>query len=321
MLPFLAKTLICSSLFYGLYYLLLRKETFFQLNRLYLLAALSLSALIPLLHISINLKASAPESFFYSLIDGTKELFFVYLLDEVIIYGKASPLTWTNILEKIYLIGIFVFSIRIFIFLYQIAKLHWKSRKYKVGGIRIYIHPQPYTAFSFWNSIYINAKEFKTKNFKVVWKHEMQHIRHGHTIESFLLELYCCLFWFNPFVWMIKRRLKELHEYQTDSSLVRQGIDSIAYQQHLLNYTLESSAFVTASNFASTALHNRIKMLARTQSSLWKKAKFSFALPIVVLLLLAFATDFAPLATPTPPTPPVPLLDTLATDSLATIFE
>lgn len=322
MLPFLVKTVICSGLFYGLYYLLLRKETFFQLNRLYLLAALVLAALIPILHISLDFTISAPESFLYNLVDGTKEFFFVYLLDEVIIYGKASPFSWFNILEKIYFIGIFVFSIRLFIFGYQLIKLNWNAKKYKVGNVRLYVHTQPYTAFSFWNIIYVNKEEFQTLHFKVIWKHEIQHIKYGHTIESFLLEVWCCLFWFNPFVWVMKRRLKELHEYQTDSSLIRQGMDSVVYQQHLLDYTLDGHSFATASNFAATALKNRIKMIAKNRSSIWRKARFSVAVPLVLLLLLAFATDFSqPAPPPAPEAPPIPIVDSLNSANGNQVFE
>lgn len=321
MIPFLIKTLICSGLLYGLYYFLLRKETFFHLNRIFLLAVLGVSALIPVLHFSIPIEVSAPESFFYSLVDGTKELFFVYLLDEVVIYGKASPFGWPNIIEKVYFIGIFVFSIRIVVFLYQILKLHRKSKKYSVKGIRLFVHQEPYTAFSFWNIIYVNAEELKSDSFKVIWKHEIEHIKQGHTIESFLLELWCCLFWFNPFVWAIKRRLKEIHEYQTDSSLIRKGMDSIVYQQHLLNYTLEGHSFTVASNFAATALKNRITMLARTQSSIWKKAKLSLALPVLLLLVFAFATNFTSLTASTSIEPTVPVVDSLTTDTIPVNFE
>lgn len=321
MLPFLVKTVICSGLLYGFYYLLLRKETFFHLNRSYLLAALLLSAIIPILHISLDLAISPTESFLYSLINGTKEFFFVYLLDEVVIYGKASPFSWFNIIEKVYFIGIFVFSIRIFIFLYQILKLHLASKKYKVGGISLYVHEKPYTAFSFWNIIYVNKQELLASHFRVIWKHEVQHIKYGHTVESFLLELWCSLFWFNPFVWAIKRKLKELHEYQTDSSLIRQGIDSVVYQQHLLNYTLAGRNFAAANNFAATALKNRIKMLAKTQSSIWRKAKFSFVVPIILLLFIAFATDFTTTNPPVPQTPPIPALDSISLNMESNIFE
>ncbi len=254
MLPFLAKTIICSSLFYGLYYILLRKETFFHLNRLYLLAILGLSVGIPLLHISINLESSLPESFIYSVVNSTKEFFFVYVLDEVVIYGKASPFSWYNILEKIYFAGIIVFSARLLLYLYKMFILSLKAKRYKVKNVYLYLHEQPYTAFSFGNAVYANKYEFQNSDFKVVWKHELTHIKYGHTFESLLLELFCCAFWFNPFVWAIKKTLKDVHEYQTDNQLVKQGIDSISYQQHLLNYTLTGGQFETTSHFAATAL-------------------------------------------------------------------
>lgn len=320
MLAFLAKIMICSSLFCGLYHFLLRKETYFHLNRIYLLAGLLLSVFIPALHISIGIQESAPESLFYSFVNGTKELFLVYILDEVVIYGKASPFTWANILEKIYLIGIFVFSLRIPVFLYQLIKLHLNSRKYKINGISLYVHHEPYVAFSFGRSIYVNKEELEAPDFKTIWKHELQHIKFGHTVESFFLELWCCAFWFNPFVWMSKNRLKELHEFQVDNKLISEGLDVIAYQKHLVNYALAGNAFTASSNFAAIAIKRRVQMLSSKRSSLGRHIRLLAILPLLLLLTSAFAFDFS--IAPTPPTPPTPPeiitpIDTLTQDSIS----
>ncbi len=322
MLPFLIKTVICSGLFYGLYYFLLRKETFFHLNRLFLLVALLFSVIIPLLHISINLETSVAESLLYSLVNGTKEFFFVYLLDEVVIYGKASPFSWYNIVEKVYFIGIFTFSIRIFVFLYRLLQLRWKSRKYKAGNSHLFVHELPYTAFSFGNAIYVNKKEMQAPYFRVIWQHELMHIKLGHTLESFLLEVWCCLFWFNPFVWAMKRQLKELHEYQVDRQLIQEGMDSVVYQQHLLDYTLDGAAFAAANNFAATALKNRIKMLTKMQATFWQKTKFAFVLPVLLLLVFVFSVDFVDsVETTVPKTQNIQHFDQLPADSLTTNLE
>ena len=53
-LLYLLKMFICSGILYGYYRAALYNERFHQWNRFYLLAALGLSMLIPLLEISIT---------------------------------------------------------------------------------------------------------------------------------------------------------------------------------------------------------------------------------------------------------------------------
>lgn len=293
MLPFVIKTVISSGLFYGLYYILLRKETYFSLNRLFLLTALVLSITIPLLHIPLTFNENVVESLFYSFVNSTKEFFLVYFLDEVVIYGSPSHgIVWTRLITATYIIGVIVFSIRIPIFLYQMSRLHKKSRKYTFNGISIYVHSEPFSAFSYWNNIYVNREELSNKDFKIIWRHEVQHIRKGHTFESFLLEIWSCLFWFNPFIWLIKEQLKEIHEFQTDISLVNDGVNNIDYQKHLLNYTIAGDAFMASSNFATTALKRRIKMLSSKRSSVGRYSRLFLMLPTVLLLLAAFSFNY-----------------------------
>lgn len=293
MLPFAIKTVVSSGLLYGLYYLLLRKETYFSLNRLFLVFALVVAIVIPTLQIPLSLNESVAESFFYSFVNGAKEFFLVYLLDEVVIYGTPTgSINWTHLVTVAYLIGVLVFFMRIPVFLYQMRRLHKKSRKYSVKGISLYVHNQPFSAFSYWNNVYVNKEELIQKDFKVVWKHEVQHIRMGHTFESFFLEIWSCLFWFNPFVWLIKKQLKEIHEFQTDTSLVNAGIDSIDYQNHLLNYTIESSTFVASNSFAKTTLKRRIKMLSCKRSSVEKYGKLFLVVPLILLLFATFSINY-----------------------------
>lgn len=293
MIVYLIKMLICSGALYFLYHLLLRKETYFHLNRVYLWAILFVSITIPLLHFSLA-ERTFTESFLYSFINSTQELFFVIWLDEVVISAKAPySFDWVQLLEVTYIIGIFVFFMRIPVFAYRILYLRLKSRKYKVGNISLFVHSQPFTAFSFGGGVYVNKQELKKKNFKVVWKHELEHIKYGHTIESFFLEVFCCLFWFNPFVWAIKYRLKEIHEYQVDMSVIKQGVNTLDYQKHLVNYILDGDLFVGGSHFAATIVKRRIQMLVSKPSSLSKRMRFLAVVPVFVLLLAAFSFQSA----------------------------
>lgn len=291
MLAYLIKMLIFSGTLYLLYHWLLRRETYFHLNRIYLLAILAISITIPFLHLSLN-SDYTQNSLIYSFINGTQDLFFVVWLDEVVISAKAPySFNWVRLLEVAYIIGIFVFALRIPLFIYRIIRLRVKSRAYKCGNVVLLVHNEPFTAFSFWNYIYVNKEEFQDKNFKVVWKHELAHIRYGHTVESFLLEIICCFFWFNPFVWAVKNRLKEVHEFQVDSNLVQREIDTIDYQKHLLNYVLDGNVFAGGNHFATTAIKRRVSMLITKPSSWVKKMRFLVVIPVLVFLMSAFSFE------------------------------
>lgn len=290
MLVYLIKTLICSGTLYLLYYWLLRKQTYFHLNRIYLLSILVLSAIIPYLHISVE-SYYTQDSFIQSFINNSKELFFTVWLDEVIVLAKA-PYSWVDLLETTYLIGIFVFSLRIILFLYRIIVLRLASRVYTIGHIKLLVHEKPFAAFSFMHYIYANKEDFQSSHFKVIWKHELAHIQHLHTIESFLLEIICCLFWFNPFVWAIKHKLKDIHEYQIDAHLVKKGINRIDYQQQLVNYVLRGELFSGGSHFATSVIKHRIAMLIKKPSPWQKKIRFVVVVPVLMLLLSAFSLKY-----------------------------
>ncbi len=294
MLLFLIKSLICTALLYGVYKISFREETYFTTARIYLLSILTLSIAIPLVHIPVSFSVETSfDTLFSYMIEGARNLLFVNLLDEVVIWGSPSGVNWVLWLERLYIIGILIFSLRLLRFFFEILRLHTKSKKHKVGNINLYIHQESYTAFSFLNNVYVNKEEFREASFRVVWKHELEHIRQLHTFESFMLELLCCLFWFNPIVWICRSNLKELHEFLVDESMLKQGVDSLSYQKYLVNYAFGGDVFTSGNHFAVVSVKRRIQMMDRNRHEIFHRWKFVFMLPVLLLLLCAFSLDQA----------------------------
>jgi beta-lactamase regulating signal transducer with metallopeptidase domain len=67
---------------------------------------------------------------------------------------------------------------------------------------------------------------------QAVIRHERAHIHLRHSVDMIFFDLFTCIFWFNPFSWLLRREIQSVHEYQADEKVLGQGIDSKQYQLH-----------------------------------------------------------------------------------------
>ena len=127
LLLFVYESGICMAALFGIYWVFLRKETYFQFNRLFLLSTIILACLIPLGNFSIfenNYTASS-----LGIITGMGEA--VRLPEALISGGSENSFSlsdsWQHLAVIIYLLGASLILVRIFVGLIRISKL-------RVGG-------------------------------------------------------------------------------------------------------------------------------------------------------------------------------------------
>ena len=73
----------------------------------------------------------------------------------------------------------------------------------------------------------------------MVVAHERAHILLGHSAEGLLMEAFCRLLWFNPFVWMARRELRNVQEFEADRQVLDAGTEILPYQTLLLEETMK----------------------------------------------------------------------------------
>ena len=119
-----------------------------------------------------------------------------------------------------------------------------------------------------------------------------------------LTELLCIFFWWNPFVWLMKKEITINLEYLADSETLRKGVNSRDYQYHLLRLTYHETAVQIVNNFNVSQLKQRIMMMNKTKSPSRKLVKYIAVLPLFVLLVTAnsvYAQKNEPAKTTTSP--------------------
>jgi hypothetical protein len=272
---YLIESGICLALFYIVYRAFLKKETFFSINRFFLLLSIPISFFIPLLKIPSPFPARP-------LIEKT------YVAEQPagtqIQYPGTSDVLWL-----IFLVGAGLFLLR---FLYKLIQLFILIKKYgfqKLNGVNVVFINKNSAPFSFFNFLFVNKSDISKQDFNRIIAHELVHIKQYHSIDLIFMELLTIFQWFNPFVWPYKKSLKETHEYLADNAVIAQGCSKAKYQVLIFEQHVGMKLFEFANNFNHSQIKRRITMMEKIKSRGRAKFKVLLILPIIALLMLAFA--------------------------------
>ena len=289
---FILESGISLTLLTCIYLIFLRKETYFVLNRIFLLLSVIFSLLLPLFHFTIL--GSIPS---VNLAEVTvTAVSYQNLLHSVTIYGNKLNFEFEQVIESIgiirytYLSGVAFFSVLYLVKLIQIVTLIYSNKKEMSHGINLIKLNQDITPFSFFNYVFISRNNTDKSGIKEMITHEMEHVKQLHSLDVVVLELVTILQWFNPIVWMLKRSIRENHEFLADHGVLKPGFSPAAYRLLLLTCSLETQP-VIANNFNYSLIKTRIKMMTKMKSS--KTASFKLGLGVIATLALLtfFACD------------------------------
>jgi len=286
---YLVESGISLSLFALVYFLFLRKETFFNVNRWFLLISVVFSAALPFLHIPFY----APQP---TMLDEVTVTPYVNLLSTVTIYGaditegaERFVLSY-SILGYFYLAGVLFFSIKLLIQLGMILRLIVSNEVVAEGKTKLVFLDRELSPFSFLNYIFVSQGLHATKGWEKMIEHEQQHIRQGHTIDVLMLELIAIVQWFNPFFWMFRRALRENHEFLADQAVIAHGTAPSWYKQILVNQYV-GDQIVIANNFNYSLIKTRIKMMSKIKSGKITYAKILLGVLLAGSLTASFAFE------------------------------
>lgn len=266
-LNYLLQTNLYLVLFIGFYALVLRNETFFRNNRIYLNASLILSFVIPLINSSwFN------DLFITQKVRAATETVPVQLIYDIIIVGvndEAPQWRTADVIFWIYIIGVTLFLTR---FLAQLILLN-SNLKFKKGS-----------AFSFFKILVVD-KELPQA--ETIINHEKVHIRQWHSADIILIELAAIIIWFNPIVYLYKKEIRHIHEFIADeeaASLLQSKSD---YALLLFSNTLGIDPYqLTNSFFNKSLLKRRIIMLDKNKSSRTGLWKYGLSAPLFAAMLI-----------------------------------
>lgn len=278
---YLLKLSISLSVVYLFYALVLRRLTFYTWNRWYLLGYSLLAFFIPFVNISPFLERG----------DWTDNQ--VVQLIPVVSNYQAAPATssgqpdgWALFLFLL-IAGIVIMLVRLLTQYLSFLHIRRSSQLLSGDTVKIYQVDRNIIPFSFGRSIFINQHQHNEEELKEIIRHEFIHVKQRHTLDILWGELLCMLNWYNPFVWLIRKSIRQNLEFIADHKVLETGLDRKQYQ-YLLLKVIGVPAFAIASQFNFSSLKKRIAMMNKMRSAKIHLIKFLFVLPLVTILLLAF---------------------------------
>ncbi|GAC1313211.1 MAG: M56 family metallopeptidase [Mucilaginibacter sp.] len=250
-------------LFYGFYVLLLRRETFFQLNRVYLVAAALLSFIIPLI-----------QSEWVKGLFITRRVQYSIYSSPVMFYQftpiQRTPITFGQVATAIYLAGIVLL----------VARFGWQLLKLNM----VIEQPQPGTAYSFFKKVSLGDSLI---NKDAIAAHEQAHANQWHSLDILMIEMVMIINWFNPVIYFYRFGIKHIHEFIADSQAVQAGTDKADYALLLLSQTFNAPAHRLVNPFFNhSLLKQRIMMLQKNRSNSVALIKYGLSAPLFILMLI-----------------------------------
>lgn len=274
------KVALCIAFFTLIYFIWLRKETFHKFNRFYLLSVLLIAFILP----AIKLRSFVPD--FMMIRSGIIEVVNVYPGGTPASTG-GSGISPDHILTSIYiLISIVVAGY----FLTHLLKMLYTIKRYgttRRGNCKLILLPEGSASFSFFHYVFISSDTVPSGYNEQVMQHEFTHARQWHSLDVLIIQLIKIFHWFNPFIFLAEKALKETHEYLADETVLEQDGRSGRYKLLLLTqvFGLRPGIF---NFFNSSLIKNRLLMMTKEKSPPLRKLKYLTVIPLVLLLAIIF---------------------------------
>ena len=271
MTPFLlyiGRSSLYLALFYAFFLLVMRRTTFFRLNRILLLVGTVACFLLPLLRLRT---VEVPFLMVGPLTEAASE--------PALTAGPsaASPFPYLELLYIIGLLAVLGWTAVAMVRMYRTIRKGSATRL--DDGSRLVLTEADVPSFSWGRTIVMSRKDAETN--PVIRLHEEAHIRQAHTLDILLFTAVTLIHWFNPLVWITLSELKLLHEYEADDAVLNHGIDATQYQLLLVRKAVGDKRFTLANGFQHAKLKNRIDMMLQAPSSGWKRLSWLAILPFL----------------------------------------
>ena len=306
---------LCLTLLYSLFGLCMKRETLHSVNRVILLAVMAGSMVLPLVQVS------TPES---NIVTQGREMMEYQIAHAQTALGEDAERVWGEsdghgaphealptrddvsacilVCVAVYLAGLAISWLR---YVWQMSALVLtirRSNRIEVGGVpghvRVLVHPDVKSPCSWMKYILLNPSDAKLvlprpggrrAGGEALLRHELEHIRLGHSWDMLLCEVTCRMLWFLPFAWMLRQDLRDVHEYQADRRVLQSGIRDEEYQLLLIKKATSTGLQPVVNAFNQSPIKRRFKMMYQKPSRRWVALKAAYLLPLSALAVVAFA--------------------------------
>ncbi|TCK65184.1 beta-lactamase regulating signal transducer with metallopeptidase domain [Winogradskyella wandonensis] len=276
---YLIKSTAILAIFWMLYVLFLEKENMHRFKRFYLLTSIVAAFCIPLLSITQYVYVESINGLNFS------NAAIPFSINESLKVVETPFLTLEHILWSVYILGVAIFSLRFIKNLFSIVKTINTNEKQKQSSITFVLLKSLINPHTFFNFIFLNKLKFQKNEVpKEVLLHEEVHAKQKHSLDILFIELMQIVFWFQPFIWLYKKRIKLNHEFLADQAVIDKGFEPANYQNTLLSYSSHQD-YSLANAIDYSSIKKRFTVM-KTQTS--QKRKWLLGLLILPVLGVLF---------------------------------
>ncbi|GEM_PF-3905344 len=279
------------------YWSLLRKESFKNFNRKFLLFGLLLSFFLPLLQLeTIEFVEAEPKE--AMVIESSKYKATNFQLNSVEQNKTTSPteppkeIPWSFVFFGIYILGVIFMTLKLSKQFFALRKLLQTATKFKMDGVVHYQCKQSINVFSFFNVVIYCPNTLDEATLKSVLAHEYVHVKQRHSFDLMLANLAQLVIWFNPLMYFYRKMLDENLEFIADQETVESLANKKQYQYTLLHFVQpDQPALVGHYFFKNSTIKTRIMMLNKQKSPSIYRLKSVVIIPILITFIALFQVE------------------------------
>ena len=283
------KVAVLIAAFYFCYRLLMERETMHRLNRIVLLSSILLSFVLPLcvitLHKTVEVESPQVEASAgipMQVVDQPEQV--ITELGTISAEESVTP-SVEAIVFAIFIIGLFCRLLYIANSYRHLRRMIKDSEQYPLeDGVTLAVVDLPVAPFSWMRTIVLSRIDYEERNPSII-AHERGHILLHHSWDIVFVEVLTALQWFNPVVWLLRRDLRTVHEYEADASVLSSGSDVSQYIQLLMRKATGTKACILANGINNSTTKKRINMMLVNKSPRRNSLKLLALLPIVGVTL------------------------------------
>ena len=312
-IEYILEVLICSGLFLMLYRWLLAGKVSYRICRAYIVGTMLLAAAIPALDVPLY-PPSRPSAtsgmtiLHEGTMPGSRDLAYGFgeesiadLTDGTPPHTDAAGLSpdgtdaarnadgKTAVLKTatvLYGLTAAASIVLILLNIIRIRRLRRHSRLTRMNDWTLAESDKIQTPFSFLRTVYMGLS-YTPSEHRMILTHEASHVRHRHSYERIVLSVLRSLLWFNPFLWMAEKDLREVQEWEADHDVLDKGNDLTLYRiaifKQLFGYNPDISSGLNCS-----ITKKRFIMMTKTQPGRHAALRLAAVIPLLTATFFAF---------------------------------
>lgn len=282
---YLLRSVISGGILTAYYWFVLRNRKFHHYNRFYLLSAIMIGLFVPFL----NFRLFNVDQPHYEPVNGLLSI----ISPDAPVDKPVFQFSWLWVL---FTGSALVSAVLLLNLLLKIGRIYRLRRQYapvKMKGYYFIETDLEQAPFSFFNNLFwrkdISLEDPDGKN---IFKHELTHIRERHTYDKLFSQIIVCIFWMNPFYWIIQRELNLIHEFIADEKSIHEG-DTVSFAHMMLQAHNEGRYLDPSHMFFNSSIKRRLIMITTSKKTTLSYLRRIMVLPVTLLVFVLFSFSIA----------------------------